>query len=208
MNREKVMEEWENTWKNFPSMRLNILARTHLNIVKNMIKNMVKNIPRDIKICDVGCGTGRSMSWYKKMGFDDIIGIDSSETSINHCRKLGYEVYCMDAFDTGFEDEEIDLIHSEGLIEHFKKSNLDPFVKEMCRISKNHVLLVQPNRKSVYRKLVDIYYKLIPEKGPPEKDYKVSEFIKSFKKNGFLLKKLYTTPLGGFWILLFERNEG
>ena len=204
MDRKKVMNEWEKTRKNSDG-NLNVLATTYLSFVKSHIEKTLEDIPKNArtraKSIDVGCGTGRTLQWLKEFGFNPI-GIDCSKSSVNLCKRLGLDVLLMDAFKTTFKDREFDLVFAAGVIEHF--SDFQPLIDEMCRISKKYILLVQPNRSSLYRKLANIYYLFIPEKGPPEQDYELEDFLESLSRNGFYLSKFSITPLDGFWVLLFK----
>lgn len=203
MERKKVMNKWEKTWKNSKE-DLNVLARTYLNFVRSHIEKILEDIPKKTNSIDVGCGTGRSMQWLKEFGFNPI-GIDCSKSAVNRCKSLGLDVLLADAYKTTFKDREFDLVVSAGVIEHFK--DFQPIIDEMCRISKKYILLVQPNRSSLYRKLANIYYLFIPEKGPPELDYELEDFLESLSRNGFYLSKSSITPLDGYWVLLFKKMK-
>lgn len=202
MDKKRVMHEWERAWKDYEG--LNIIARTYFGFVKSHVKEIINDIPIQSKVIDVGCGSGRSLLWLEEFGFNPI-GIDCSKSSIRHCKNIGLDVSLMDAFKTTFKNKEFDLVFSEGLIEHFIPKDFQSLVNEMCRISKKYVLLVQPNRLSLFRKLANIYYLFIQEKGPPEQYYELEDFIRSFSINAFYPIRISITPLDGFWVLLFKR---
>jgi ubiquinone/menaquinone biosynthesis C-methylase UbiE len=207
--KKSIMEDWNREWHNWNG--INFLAETYMNIVKKHTLKIIneEKISRDGKVLDVGCGSGTSLLWFKNdFGFKNSIGIDSSPSSIKLCIKNGFsdkDVLLMDAFNTTFKDNEFDLVFAGGVLEHFPDCEL--LVKEMCRISKKYILLTQPNHFGIYKKLTDIYYKFIPERGSPEYTYKLDDFIKLFKENGFRLKRKKDTLLNGFWILLFELDS-
>lgn len=206
--RKNIMTQWEKTWNNFQGRKLNFIARTYMQLVLKKIIRIIKEykISQKSKIIDVGCGTGRTILWFKKIGYKNIIGIDASASSIKYCHNIGLNnVFLKDAFKTNFRNFQFDLVFSEGLVEHFDIKDFDKLIDEMCRISNKYVLLVQPNRWSLYRKLVNVYYSFFKEKGPPEKDYALIDFYRSFAMNRFYLEKIETVILGGFWILLFRR---
>jgi len=210
MKRKSLITEWEKTWDGLDSGKLNIAARLYLEFVRRDIKKILETIrlPKKSKVIDVGCGTGRTLLWLKGLGFKNLIGVDITRSSLKHCKKIGIKnVYLMDVFGLKYKTEEFDLVFSEGLVEHFNESDFISSINEICRVSRKYVLFVQPNRASLYRKLVNLYYMFVDEKGPPERDYQFSDFNKAFSKNGFYLQDRLVTMLGGFWILLFQRNN-
>ncbi|MFZ3060704.1 MAG: class I SAM-dependent methyltransferase [Candidatus Methanoperedens sp.] len=209
MKRIKVMKEWDKTW---PSIeKYNILAEFCLGVIRrDMVKildRIPNRVPNELKVLDIGCGFGKSLEWFKEYGFNDLIGIDSSETSVKICRDKGFNVIEMDAFHTKFRNKEFDLVYAGGVLEHFESEDVQLMIKEMCRISDKYILLLQPNKKSLYKKFADIYYFFIPERGPPELDYSYDYFLDSLAMNGFVLMDSSKSFLGGFWILLFERSD-
>ena len=48
-----------------------------------------EDIPRDIPICDFGCGTGQTGRDFTKAGFTNLTGIDGSEKMLDIARKEG-----------------------------------------------------------------------------------------------------------------------
>lgn len=111
----------------------------------------------------------------------------------------------MDGTKTSFKDSEFELIFSEGILEHF--IDFSPFVKEMCRISSKYVLLAQPNHFSLAGKIITFLSDHLRQ-NVKEYDYKVSDFVSIFEKNGFYLKEKKDTPLRDYWIFLFEKKKG
>ena len=52
----------------------------------NMILEQVKNFPKDSKIIDFGCGTGRMGELLHEAGFTHIVGVDGSTEMLETCR--------------------------------------------------------------------------------------------------------------------------
>jgi ubiquinone/menaquinone biosynthesis C-methylase UbiE len=173
-----------------------------------VLKLMGKYVEKNAKVIDVGCGTGRTLMMFRKNGYFNSIGIDVSKKSIEACAKKGFiidkDIFLMDITKSKFKDKEFDVVFAEGLLEHFE--NFQPVVDKLCKISKRYVLLIQPNHFSIFRKLEKVYYLLFPRVVVKELTYKVEDFSKSFKKNGFILKELKNSFLNFYWILLFERK--
>lgn len=209
MKKERVIKSWRGTWDNFgEDEKLNPFALFYLSFIYREVFGLLKKtkIPKKAKLLDIGCGTGRTILTFLKKGYRNIEGIDVVESGISICKRKGIrKVRVMDAFDMDYGDKSFKLVFSEGLVEHFEKQDFGDLIKEFCRVAEKYVLLVQPNRKSLYRKLVTFLYLFIEEKGPPEKDYELCDYHRAFSRNGFYLKRSATDFLGGFWILLFER---
>ena len=54
---------------------------------KLLIDTLEKYIARDSKILDAGCGTGGTILYLKKAGFNNLSGIDISKEAIGFCKK-------------------------------------------------------------------------------------------------------------------------
>lgn len=106
----------------------------------------INQIGKDSKIIDVGCGEGRGLLALKKLGYEDLTGVDISTPKIELARNSGLRVFEMDFHDlSGFKDKEFDYLFCSHAIEH----SLDPIkvLKEMFRIASNGLIIVPIDEK-------------------------------------------------------------
>lgn len=167
------------------------------------------------KILDGGCGLGRHVIAYRKLGYD-IIGVDFSADIINRIKKEVDEnlpVYTTDIRALPFKDGFFDCYYSGGVIEHFEEGP-DAALKEARRVlKKGSVFLVTVPYINIIRRF---YFSIFPAKKEDsflQEKYKKCQFdfhvpkdfifceyffdVKSlipyFKANGFIVEKTYPT---------------
>jgi len=197
---------WDEFWEN--ESELNWFGRRLHSAQKRSMGRVFNDIglPRNSKILDVGCGSGRSLHDLRSLGYTNSIGIDSSIKSIELCEKSGFmidkDVFLMDATNTTFDDSEFELVLSQGLLEHF--ADFSPLVREMSRISGRYVLLSQPNHFSLYRKMVD-YLRGTP--ADEYTDYEVSDYEQAFERAGFNLAQSFSINMHEQFVLLFKKVD-
>jgi len=194
---------WNDEWKDFKG--LNFFGKKFAESQKKTVNNILEkeDVPKNIKIIDLGCGTGRTIKMFRDLRYYNSIGIDISQNSIQHCSRNGFiinkDVFLMDGTKTKFNDNSFDLVFADGVLEHFK--DFTPFVKEMCRISKKYVLITQPNHFSLYGKIL----LLLNRKVVDEYTYKISDFENCFKKFDFKLTRKTSFNFNEQWALLFKK---
>lgn len=106
-------------------------------IVKRLINQYVNN--ENIKILDVGCGTGQLMKELKDVG--EIYGIDFSVHAIDFCRKRGLvEVKQGSATSIPYGDNSFDVILALDLLEHVEDDH--EAIKEMKRVVKDKGIFI------------------------------------------------------------------
>jgi SAM-dependent methyltransferase len=201
MDKEKTWDEvWEKT-EELPWFR----RKSH-EFIKTGLKRILTwtKISKNARIVDVGCGSGTTLYFFRDLGYRNSIGIDSSQHSIRTCEKLfgfkrGKDVFLTDATKTGFRSGEFDLVFSNGLLEHF--ANFTPLVKEMCRISKQHILLFQPDPTSLVARFLSFSRKLGFFSGPKEYFYDKRVYQNTFSKFSFKLIHSGKYGLGGMYLL-------
>jgi ubiquinone/menaquinone biosynthesis C-methylase UbiE len=199
---------WEGRWSEFNKAKRSSSATYPLGFVskigyessKRGILKILREVKlsKDSKIIDVGCGEGRTLSYFLDYGFDNVIGIDISSSAIKVCENKGLvknkNVFVMDAKKTKFKDNTFDLVFAEGFLEHF--TDFTPFTKEFARISKKYILLTQPNHFSVTGILLNFLIPKIQKSYVKEYDYRMIDFIREFNKIGFEIKTLRGVHLG------------
>ncbi|HJW96780.1 MAG TPA: class I SAM-dependent methyltransferase [archaeon] len=104
-------------------------------------------------VLEIGCGTGINSILMARAGAK-VTFLDNSQEALDIVKKtldkfsLEGEIVCENAFNHGFENE-FDLVHSEGVIEHFRgeyrQAILDAHSKAAKRGGK--VLVIVPNMK-------------------------------------------------------------
>ena len=88
---------------------------------RNIIYYLIKRIIQpsgEIKILDIGCGTGREIDFFESLG--EVIGIDKSQDALDFCKQrgLGTKTIQMDARELTFENATFDLILCLDVLEH------------------------------------------------------------------------------------------
>jgi len=108
---------------------------------------------RNKKILEIGCGTGINSVLMAKAGAHVTL-LDSSKEALGIAKRLldkfslEGELVCRDAFYHGFEGE-FDLVHSEGVVEHFRGEYRQEIVDAHSKAVKREgkVLIIAPNMK-------------------------------------------------------------
>jgi len=186
--------DWDAFWgkSQFPA-----ITKAGFEIEKNAIRKVFQKLKLDknIKIIDFGCGEGRTLSYIKEFGFKNSIGIDTSKKAIINCSRKGLKIN-HDVFHVKNEEKfkiSCDLLFSEGMLEHYKK--WDNLVKTMTSIPKKYIFLVQPLTTSLTFRTIDFFVKNFGEfrNYVKEYHYTLNDYIKVFKKYGFVEKIVQTT---------------
>ena len=193
---------WNDEWKNFTE--LNFFGRKFAKDQKNAVSKFLEkeNLPKNAKIVDFGCGSGRTLKMFRSLGYNNSVGADVSLNSMKLCEKNGFiegkDVFLVKEKGTEFKDKEFDLVFADGVLEHFE--DFMPIVKEMCRISNKYILITQPNHFSIYgRMLMGMNRKAVHEY-----TYSIKDFQKTFENNCFMLVQYSSFNLYEHWIMLFK----
>jgi len=99
-------------------------------------EKFLSSLPKNIKILDVGCGYGRTLTYLSNLGFHNLTGFDISSSYIAQAKK-----YCpnADVFVSSFKDfhtnKKYDLILLMGVIEYIKSDKeQEEFFKRIPQI--------------------------------------------------------------------------
>ena len=128
------------------------------------------------KILDVGCGTGKNVEEFSKLG--KAFGLDSSPEAIKFCKEKRNlaNISLGEAEKTGFDDAEFDLVSMLDVLEHTDDART---IKEARRILKDDgfLLITVPAYQWMWSKWdVALHHK---------RRYTKVQIIEVLKKNGF-----------------------
>jgi SAM-dependent methyltransferase len=96
--------------------------------------NLLRNSDRPFKILDVGGHPGHILDFLPK---DEITIVDQLECDLPQYMKA-------DALDLPFDRESFDVVVTTDVLEHIHQENRNRFLKELCRVSKQYVILAAP----------------------------------------------------------------
>lgn len=196
---------WNSEWADFKG--LNFFGRKFAEGQKNAVKKFLEkeNLPKDAKVLDFGCGSGRTLKMFRNLGYGNSIGVDVSPSSMKLCEKNGFivgkDVFLVKEEGTDFKNREFDLVFADGVLKHFE--DFTPIAKEMCRLGKKYVLITQPNHFSLYGKIL----RKTDRKTVHEYTYGIADFEKTFAKNNFKLIRFSRFNFREHWALLFRREK-
>jgi SAM-dependent methyltransferase len=71
---------------------------------------------RDLRILDIGCGTGTNLAELSRFG--SVEGVDAEAFAVEHCRRAGWRVAQVTGEDLPFPDESFDVVTLLDVIEH------------------------------------------------------------------------------------------
>jgi SAM-dependent methyltransferase len=196
---------WNSEWADFKG--LNFFGKHFAKGQKTAVRKFLEKekLPKNARILDFGCGSGRTLKMFRNLGYENSIGVDVSQNSMKLCEKNGFKIG-KDAFlakeeGTIFKDRSFDMVFADGVLEHFE--DFTPIAKEMCRLSKKYVLITQPNHFSLYGRIL----RKTEHKPVFEYTYRISDFEKAFAKNGFALARISRFNFREHWALLFKKEK-
>ena len=167
------------------------------------------------KILEGGCGTGKYVIAYRKLGYD-IIGVDFAGETIKRIRhEMGgdFPVYEADITSLPFDNNYFDCYYSGGVIEHFEEGPDKPLMEAHRVLKKGGLLLVTVPYINILRRIIfsfrmqcemgDLIQKKVyacrVDSGVP-RGYDFCEYIfdsqslrSYFEKNNFVIEKIYPT---------------
>jgi 2-polyprenyl-3-methyl-5-hydroxy-6-metoxy-1,4-benzoquinol methylase len=145
----KITMDWSDIWKSIEGVRFE--GETYRWF---FYKSLLGDYSfRGKRVLEIGCGTGINSVLMAKAGAK-VTFLDSSEKALEIVRgtlerfSLEGELVCANAFRHDFRDE-FDLVHSEGVIEHFRDEYRQGIVDAHALAAKKggKVLIIVPNLK-------------------------------------------------------------
>jgi 2-polyprenyl-3-methyl-5-hydroxy-6-metoxy-1,4-benzoquinol methylase len=142
---------WSNLWKGVENVNFDVNKPPY---IWSFYDCLLKDYDfKGKKILEFGCGTGINSLIMASRGAK-LIFYDSSKQALELVKKnldrlsLDAELVHGDVFDSGFE-REVDICHSEGLVEHFLEPRRQEIVDIHARAAKKRgkVLIIIPHRK-------------------------------------------------------------
>lgn len=101
----------------------------------------LKDVPKTSKIIDIGCGEGRGLIALKKIGFNNLSGVDISSEKISMACSHDIDGRVIDFHDlTIYPTQSFDYLFCSHAIEHSIHPQL--VVQECLRIAKNGLFIV------------------------------------------------------------------
>jgi len=119
-------------------------------IVQTYVKNKIAFICKfftsssPLSIVDIGAGNGYFSYWWNQKG--TVTAIDYSDVMLQNNpvkKKL-----VMDARHLEFADSSFDLTFCHAVLHHIDRKDRPQVLREMKRVSKKHVVIIEPNRNN------------------------------------------------------------
>ncbi len=182
------INSWSNRWYQQP-----ICKTGDKDYLSYYFKKYLPKFPA--KILEGGCGLGKYVIAYRKLGYD-IMGVDFSKYLIDRIKEYDdLPVYVANIKNLPFESEYFDCYISTGVLEHFEY-DIDEPIKEAYRVLKSGGLfLITVPYINIIRRIISNLYK----KGGVFCEYYFdeAEISNILINNGFKIKNIH--PVNFLW---------
>lgn len=172
--------------------------------LRNIQKKVVSNIPlnKNLKILDIGCGTGDSLLFLSELNHPNLFGVDISENMLKVAKKkLNNKAILKiaEVENLPFNKYTFDYVLCTEAFHHFPDPNKS--IKEANRVLKKDAIFLLAD-VNFHSKLIHKLFKLL-EPGHV-KIYNKNEFKELFEKNNF--KVINQKNIGLFSILTIGKK--
>lgn len=125
-------------WNSHYKKNKSLLAYPDENLVRLVVKELQRyHSASELKAIDIGCGSGRHISFLKNSGITEVYGTDNSFNALELCREIDHNhlINC----DTGklsLQDDQFDISVAWGSLHYSTKPEIEPMISEIKRITK------------------------------------------------------------------------
>lgn len=126
--------DWNTHYKKDKS----VLSYPDENLVRLVSTELKKySNPYTLRAIDIGCGSGRHIAFLKNVGICEVYGSDNSFNALEICRDVDPDhlINC-DNSSLPFRDEYFNISVAWGSLHYSVKSEIEPMVTEIKRITK------------------------------------------------------------------------
>ena len=135
----------------------NLRLRRNLRRRENRIK--LFNIAYDKSVLDYGCGDGLDLRIFRKLGYNNVVGLDNSEDYLARIENE-FNVYLADACNTGLPSGSFDVVFINGVLHHLNVYDALWEVKRILKIGGE--LCIQEPGNSIAREILDFLTLFVP----------------------------------------------
>ncbi|MBI2151117.1 class I SAM-dependent methyltransferase [Candidatus Woesearchaeota archaeon] len=150
----------------------------HPDLYAKIFAEFLNSVNFDGMIVDVGCGTGRDVNVFSKLGFN-VLGIDYSKQEIESCKKrfpeLNFEV--QDAEKLKFKDNSVDALFMINVIHYVHKEKAIP---EILRVLKHRGYF-----------FIHFNIEIVDKTGKVDYHHNLGEIVKLVSKFKIIQQKLF-----------------
>lgn len=131
-------------------------TESHRAKVSTWLEPIIKphlDMSRDARILDVGCGFGNALYALKRLGYDNVMGVEVSNEQADVCRQAGFTVEVVEDSIAWLVNHpnQFDFIILFDVLEHVRVENQIDFLRALYTALKSggKLLLTVPNANSI-----------------------------------------------------------
>lgn len=136
----------------------------HSQILVNQV--VARSQSKQSKIMDLGCNCGRFLNALAEQGFDNLHGVDISQKALDYMPewfpalkgKVDVECDLFQRYISKRDDREFDIVYTHGATVELVHPSY-PMVRELCRITKSHIVFVINENKNRYPRFWEYEFK-------------------------------------------------
>ena len=180
---------------------------TFQNILQYELNNFISLLPKNARILDVGCGSGKDVQYFMDYGFQ-AVGIDASENMIKEAKKkvADGDFKIMNLLSLDFPKESFDAAWVLDTVSFIDKADMPKFLSSLYDVLKNSAVIFISARQGVGE--TEIEYEKLGNSKINIAFFYQEEMEELLGKNGFEILNLFTQDGEEFtWINVYARKK-
>ena len=180
---------------------------TFQNILQYELNNFISLLPKNARILDVGCGSGKDVQYFMDYGFQ-AVGIDASENMIREAKKkvADGDFKIMNLFSLDFPKESFDAAWVLDTVSFIDKVDMPKFLSSIYDVLKSNAVIFISARQGVGE--TEIEYEKLGNSKINIAFFYQEEMEELLGKNGFEILNLFTQDGEEFtWINVYARKK-